>query len=321
MKTALVIGSGGQDGTLISRQLLAAGFQVFGLTRGGWSRSTPPLPPGLPATVENREALERCMQVILPDEVYYLAAFHHSSEETVVEDTPALLAKSIAVHVNGFVNVLEALARTKADARTFYAASSHVFGEPGASPQDEFTPFAPVSLYGITKSAGVEVARYYRRRGLHVSTGILYNHESPLRAEKFVTQRIVRGAIRAARAKSRGDVPLLELGNLSARVDWGWADDYVAAMRRIVSHPSADDYVVATGTTHTIEQFCDIAFTQVGLSYRDWVRERPGRLTRRPPPTLVGDATRLRRATGWEPTLSFEQMVGELVRAAQLAAD
>lgn len=315
MKTALVVGSSGQDGTLLTRQLVAAGVAVVGVARSGVTR-TGRAQEALSVQLLELGSVLNLISAVQPDAVFYLAAFHHSSEEKVEPPPPLVLKQSWDVHVHGFANVLEAIAQRAPSARVFFAASSHVFGVPPNDIQNERTPFAPTSLYGITKVAGVELARFYRRRGLHVSTGLLYNHESPLRADKFVSQRIAGGAVEAARAVQRGQPYKLELGNLSAVVDWGWAPDYVDAMRRIVGHEMPDDYVIATGQPHTIADFCRIAFGAVGLDAAQYVNERRERLSREPP-KLVGDISRLRSATGWEPSITFAEMVGLLVAAKQ----
>jgi GDPmannose 4,6-dehydratase len=245
--------------------------------------------------------------------VFYLAAVHRSSSD-LASDDPDLLRRSTDVHMLGWAHVLEAFSRRHPAGRAVYAASSHVFGEPTTITQDEQSPFAPVSVYGITKAAGVQLARMYRRNGLHVSCAVLYNHESPLRAARFASMQIVVGALDAAKAHREGRAFKMRVGSLQSATDWGWAPDYVRAMRLMVEHPSGNDYVVATGTARTIADFCRIAFEEVGLRYQDFVEEQPDMLTRVTPP-LQGDASRLRRATGWCPSLSFEQMVKVLVQA------
>jgi len=188
-----------------------------------------------------------------------------------------------------------------------------MFGQPSAARQDETTPFAPRNSYAITKVAGAHTCALYRERyAVHASVGILYNHESPLRGPRFVTQRIVRGVWRA----KRDPTYRLRLGSLSAAVDWGYAPDYVDAMIRIVSQPAPSDYVVATGEPHTVRDFVEIAFGHLGLNWRVHVEEDPT-LVNVTPATLVGDATKLRNQTGWRPTVNFEQMVRLLVDAAE----
>jgi len=281
----VVVGAAGQDGRILREQLPGA----LALDRGD-------------VDLLDRAAVRARFEGAAT--VYYLAAHHHSSEDAP-EDAPELLAKSLDVHVTGFVHVLDAAPR----ARVFYAASSHVFGRPLAPTQNEATPRNPINVYGMTKSLGIDVARFYRARGQHVSTGILYNHESPYRRGSFVSTRLVEGA----RAAARGERTPLPIGALTAVVDWGWAPDYTEAMQRIVAQPEPDDWVVATGEPHTVADFARAAFAAVGLDWTAHVAERPG-LVRKPSVPLVGDATKLRTQTGWQPTVGFEAMVARLVR-------
>lgn len=306
MKHAVVIGSAGQDGSYLGEQLAEAGWTVTGIDRNTAQKCD------LQDAAQVRE-LVRGSQC---DALFYLAAFHHSSEDAARPLGDELL-QSQAVHVTGWIHCLEALMTERPAARAFYAASSHVFGEPlSEGLVTEATPFSPRSSYAVTKAAGVEVGRLYRARGLHVSSGFLFNHESPRRPARFVSQRIAQGAVAAARAVAQGQPFSLELGNLSAVVDWGYAPDYTAAMLRIVTRDAPSDYVVATGVPHTIQDWCSLAFEAVGLDWRRFVTERPGRVTRQVPP-LVGDASSLRKATGWAPSMSFENMVRLMVDAAR----
>jgi len=193
----------------------------------------------------------------------------------------------------------------------FYAASSLIFGDPIESPQTETTPFAPTDAYGITKTAGVQVCRHYRKvHSVYASVGILYNHESPLRAEKFVTKKIVK----AAWAIKRGTRDKLVLGNLSAELDVGYAPDYVDAMRRILALDAPDDFIVATGETHSVRELVELAFGELGLDWHQHVEEDHGLITR---PTLrrVGGPRKLAAATGWRASTSFASMVQALIDA------
>jgi GDPmannose 4,6-dehydratase len=308
VKRALIVGSAGQDGRILTRQLRSKGTAVVGLDRG-------------PMTIDGHDGplpseLAPLIKAFVPDAVFYLAAYHHSSQDNLEQDVVELFRQSFAVHVDRWVELLGALKAHAPEARAFYAASSHVFGAPPTGLQDETTPLAPDSAYGISKTAGLQVARFFRARGQHVSVGILYNHESELRGEQFVSTRIVKGAVRAAAAQRKGEAFKLELGSFSSVVDWGYAPDYTEAMQHIVSGQQSDDYVIATGVPHTVADFCRVAFEAVGLDWTKHVVERPSRVTKVLAP-FVGDASRLREATGWKPTVSFEQMVGLLVAAAR----
>jgi GDPmannose 4,6-dehydratase len=316
VKRVVIVGSGGQDGRILTERLLAEGHRVLGVERQRVTRRDA-FDQDLPESLDVTDAAQvrDLIAAVGPDEVYYFAAYHHSSEEAD-DDVPALLRQSHDVHVLGPVNFLEAIRRTAPRCRTFYAASSHVFGVPPAPVQDESTPFAPSSIYAITKTAGIHACRFYRERHqLHVSVGILYNHESRYRARKFVSQRIVQGALEAREAKRAGRTSKLVLGDLSAVVDWGYAPDYVDAAIRMVASEIPDDFVVATGIPHTVGDFAAAAFGRVGLDWRQYVEQDSARV-RRQGTTLVGDSSKLRQATGWNPSVGFEEMVGILLEDA-----
>jgi GDPmannose 4,6-dehydratase len=309
MNVAMVIGSEGQDGRLLCDRLGRDGWAVIGIDRGVVRDGAA---AGIgPVDILDAASVERAIERAQPAEVYYLAAYHHSSQDPHPPAALEMLDRSFAVHVRGLVHCLEGIRRTSPRSRLFYAASSHIFGEARVCPQDEATPVAPVCAYGITKAAGLHCCRFYRQRhGVFASVGILYNHESPLRAEAFVTQKIARGAARIG----RGEQDRLVLGDLSARVDWGWAPDYVEAMTRMLRLDEADDFVVATGEAHSVGEFAETAFALLGLDWRKCVEEKPSILAKGKL-NFVGDAGKLRRVTGWQPTVTFPEMVRLLLRA------
>jgi GDPmannose 4,6-dehydratase len=248
-----------------------------------------------------------------PTHVYYLAAHHHSAQDTDLSQDSRLWQSSVDVQVLGLVQMLEALRLHAAGARLFYAASSHIFGSPVESPQNEQTPRLPDNIYGVTKVAGIEACRYYQRRyGQFAMVGILYNHESVHRKEKFLSQKIIRGAIEIKNGQSRR----LVLGDLSAGVDWGYAPDYVDAMMRLLDLPHPGEYVVATGECHTVREFVRLAFQRLDLDDEAWVVEDPA-IIRKQGNRLMGDSRKLRLATGWSPSVSFQEMVGLLTDQTQ----
>ena len=302
MKTALIVGAGGQDGFYLSELLMCLGVGVIGLTRGG------------DMDILKRDDVFALMERVKPDEVYYLAAFHHSSEDKELDGNDSLLfERSHAVHVQGLLHFLDAIAHVSPQTKLFYAASSHIFGTPAAQPQTEATPLEPTGVYGITKTMGIHACRYFRReRGVFAAVGILYNHESPRRAPKFLSQKIARGVLAFQRDKSQR----ITLGDLRSNVDWGYAPDYVDAMTRILSLPQADDFIIATGQPHTVEDMLRVASEHVGVHWRFAVQINPDLLTKKPV-LLVGDSTKLRQATGWKPTVTFEEMVRLLVDDAR----
>jgi GDPmannose 4,6-dehydratase len=308
MKLAFIVGAAGQDGTLLSQLLTRRSIPHLGLSRGGIR-----VPAGgmlAPIDLGDAKAVEELVKTYSPSHVFYLAAHHHSSQDNLDEGQAELWRISLNVQVLGLVHFLEALRLYAPAARLFYAASSHVFGSSAPFPQTELTPLAPDNIYAIAKVAGMQACRYYRaRQGPAASVGILYNHESIYRQDKFLSKKIIKGAL----AIKKGRQQELILGDLSAEADWGYAPDYVEAMVRILELPEAGDYIVATGELHTVREFVQIVFDQVGLEVakhvvenRALVRPRQGR--------LVGDFGRLEKATGWRPTLSFEEMVRTLTR-------
>lgn len=307
MKRALIIGSEGQDGRLLFDRLDRENITVLGL--GRQSARSNRCDRVEAVDISSHEAARRLVREWKPDAIFHLAAVHQSSQGNLARDDAALFAASQRVHVDALLNFLDALRGT--NIRLLYAASSLVFGMPPAEVQDESTPIAPRCIYGITKAAGIHLCRFFREsHGVHASAGILYNHESPLRAEDFVSQKIIRTALAIAHGEKRK----LVLGDLSARVDWGYAPDFIDAILRIIQRPQGDDYIVATGDAHTVQEFVEAVFGTLGLDWRKHVEEDRALLTR-PPVTRIGNATKLRRATGWQPSVTFSGMVQALLRS------
>ena len=307
MKTAIVVGNRGQDGSLMTSRLEQEGYRIIGLGR----TTTDPSELG-PFDIADGGAVFDLVGALQPEEVYYLASCHHAAEEEQ-PDPLTLYDRSFATHVTGLVNFLEAIRLRSRHTRLLYAGSSHAFGTATAPLQDESTPLNPSAAYGITKAAGIRCCRQYRDEfGLFAAVAILFNHESAGRRREFVSQKIIRGAIDILEKRSEG----LLLGDLSARVDWGYAPDYVDAMVRICRQDHAGDFVVATGKSHSVLDFVSIVFGLAGLTLEGHVEENKDVL-RKPVRPLVGDAEKLRRLTGWSPSVSFEEMVTLLWRAAR----
>lgn len=308
-RSAIVVGAGGQDGTLLCEFLHKQGYRVVGVTRRGVLK-----PDGAvdPLDLLNASAVEGLVTATSPDEIYFLAAHHHSADEDA-GDLGTLLQQSYETHCLRFLNLLQASAKRRPDTRLFYASSALVFGHPLSAPQDETTATRPACAYGITKSFGMGLCELFRRdHGLFCSAGILFNHESPLRQERFVSRKISK----AVAAIKRGVQAELVLGSLDTQVDWSAATDFVRAMPAVLALDTPQDFVFASGKLHTLREFCDIAFATVGLDFRDHVKvseQLVVRKTRAIP--LQGDPARLMQATGWRPELSFEQLVSGLVQA------
>ena len=310
MDRALIIGSAGQDGRLLSERLEREGCTVVGVERNRVNRSGAAV-SATPVDILDPIAVGDLIDSFSPDAIFYLAAYHHSAEDKPLPDDFELYVRSHEIHVLGLVHVLEAVHKHAPRSRLFYAASSHCFGEPPTAVQDERTPLRPRCVYGITKTAGVGLCCMYRSdRRVRASAGFLYNHESALRPRKFLSRKIVS----AAAEISRGQRDKVVLGDLSAHVDWGFAPDYVDAMIRIVRLESADDFIIASSQSHSVEEFVAIAFSRVGLDWRQHVEVEPA-IIGKPRSTLVGDSTKLRTATGWSPSVTFRQMVELLVDA------
>jgi len=311
VRSALIIGAGGQDGRLLARFLLDRDYAVR-----GWIRSDLAAPA--PCECEYVDILEPALveaelRKSPPDEIYYLAAFHHATEDVIALSAAELLRRSFDVHVIGLLNVLQAMEECCPRTRLFYAASSHVFGIPESEWQNEETSLRPNSAYGISKAAGLQCCQLYcREKGIFAATGILFNHESSLRKPSFLSQKIVRGVWRA----QRDPAYRLVLGDLRARVDWGYAPDYVDAMFRILQLPEASDFVVASGELHTVREFAQVAFSALGLDWRRHV-ETDTRLLNKVSHPLRGDSSKLRGATGWSPSATFAELVARLVHEAE----
>lgn len=312
MKTALIIGHTGQDGYYLTQYLERLNYRVVGIssknvytTSGNTALE--------PFAAENRAQILNLISTVLPDEVYYLAAYHHSSTDKPVPDD-ILFSESIRVNCTGFVNVLEALRGIKPEAHIFYAASSHVFGYPDSFPQTEATPFAPMNIYGISKVTSIQAATYYHKHhGLFVSCGILYNHESPKRGLKFVTQKIIHGALDVA----EGKLPYLELGDPEARIDWGYAPEYVEAFHKLLQAETCGPYIIASGKLHTVGYFAETAFGLLGLDASQYIKTKEGIITKQLNGNLCGDATAIQKLTGWSPQTSLEKMIGIMLEAAK----
>jgi GDPmannose 4,6-dehydratase len=304
---AIIVGSTGQDGTLLTDLLLGREYEVIGLGRTKTRDSSGACANG-PVEIADGHAVHDLVARTRPDEVYFLAAHHHSSEDDQ-GDEGHLFQMSTETHLTALVAFLEAIRRVSPCTRLFYAASSHVFGTAATPVQDEKTPINPETVYGITKAAGLFACRRYREvHGLFASVGILYNHESPLRSARFVSKKIAAGAAAVKLGRSNKIV----LGDLDASADWGYAPDYVDAMHRMLQLGAADDFVLATGTAHTVRDFASVAFDSVGLDYAAHIETDPA-VVRRYIPGLVGNPAKFAAASGWKPSIGFREMVSCLV--------
>jgi len=312
VRTALITGITGQDGSYLAELLLEKGYRVVGMVRRASTENFERV-AHVRERIELRQAdlldqlsLIDLLRAVQPDEIYNLAA---QSFVPTSWQQPVLTAEFDAV---GVTRLLEAVRLVAPGARVYQASSSEMFGQVRETPQRETTPFYPRSPYGVAKAYGHFITVNYRESyGLYACSGILFNHESPRRGREFVTRKVSDGAARVKLGLARE----LRLGNLEARRDWGFAGDYVDAMWRMLQQPKADDYVVATGESHTVRELVEIAFGAVGLDWREWVHEDPALLRPAEVERLVGDASKARRVLGWAPRVSFRELVETMVRA------
>jgi len=319
LKTALITGITGQDGSYLAEQLLAKGYRVVGVARRAPDDAARSLPAGLATRIElvawDMLDAPRIVEILgdyRPAELYNYAAY---SSGAGMYDEPLAISE-----VNGLAvtRILEGIRVVDTAIRFCQASSSEIFAETHESPQSEATSVCPRSPYGAAKVYADLMIRIFRERyRLFACSAILFNHESPRRSRDFVTRKI---AFTAARIK-RGLAADLNLGNLSARRDWGYAGDYVRAMWLMLQQNRAEDFVVSTGETHSVREFCECAFAHLGMDYRTYVREDVNAYRRTETTELVGDSARARRQLDWRPDVGFRELVAMMVDADLRALD
>lgn len=311
MKTALITGITGQDGSYLAELLLGAGYRVVGMTRRS-STVTDERIAHLAGQIEivagdllDAVSLQDALRTVRPDEVYNLAS---QSFVPTSWNQPVLTGEITGL---GVTRMLEAIRTVDPSIRFYQASSSEMFGKVREEPQTERTPFHPRSPYGVAKAYGHFLTVNYRESyDLYAVSGILFNHESPRRGREFVTRKITAGAARIAR-----DGGTLALGNLDAERDWGFAGDYVRAMWLMLQQPEPTDYVIGTGVTHSVREFCRIAFARVGLDYRDHVTTDPALYRPAEVDHLRADPSKAKAELGWEPQTDFRGLVEMMVDA------
>ncbi len=314
MKKAFITGINGQDGSYLAEYLLELGYEVHGTVR---RNSTPENQDTRIEKIHNKintyyadlldqGSIERLLDKIQPDEIYNIAAQSHVR---ISFDIPQFTVQTNAL---GVLNILEAYRRACPKAKFYQASSSEMFGLSVEEDnfQRETTVMNPVSPYGCSKVFGYNIVRNYRRAyGLHATNGILFNHESPRRGSNFVTNKVVKAAVRI----KLGLQDKLELGNMDSYRDWGHSYDYVRAMYLMMQHDKPGDWVVSTMETHSVREMCELVFNYLGLDYKDYVIQNPKFLRPEELPYLKGDSTKIRTELGWEPTYTFKSMMEEMV--------
>jgi GDPmannose 4,6-dehydratase len=317
--TAFITGITGQDGSYLAEYLLARGYVVHGLVRRPDALQASPIAPLVnnPAVMgkalflhhgalEDAAALRRAVGAARPSEFYHLAG--QSSPRMALESPEAAVA-SIGM---GTLRVLEILRELTEPPRFLHASSSEVFGSPPCSPQDELTPLNPTTPYGVAKAFAQQMTKVYRTvHGLKACSAILFNHESPRRSDRFLPMKVARGVARI----KKGLQADLTLGRLDGRRDWGWAPDYARGMALILQSGAADEFVLATGRLHSVEELVRAAFAAVDLDWRPHVAFDGRLVAAVEPAALCGNPAKAGRLLGWENTVPFEEMVVRLVRA------
>ncbi len=311
-RTALITGVTGQDGSYLADFLLEKGYKVHGMVRRASTENFERI-NHLRDKIELHQAdlldelsLIELMQKVKPDEIYNLAAMSFVPTSWT---QPILTSEYTAV---GVVRMLEAMRRVCPQARFYQASSSEMFGHVRETPQTENTPFYPRSPYGVAKVFGHYITINYRESyDLFAVSGILFNHESPRRGKEFVTRKVTDGVARI----KLGLQQTISMGNLDAKRDWGFAGDYVRAMWMMLQADEPDDYVIATGATHTVRELCEVAFSHVGLDWEAHVQIDPRFIRPAEVELLLGDSSKARRVLGWKPTVDFEGLVKMMVDA------
>jgi GDPmannose 4,6-dehydratase len=319
MKTALITGITGQDGSYLVELLLAKGYNVFGLVRRSSSFNTDRIDhlyrdPHesdvrlrlIYGDLNDASSLNQILRRTQPDEIYNLGAQSHVR---VSFDVPEYTGEVTGL---GCVRLLEAIRETGLSCRFYQASSSELYGKVVETPQRETTPFHPRSPYACAKAYAYYITVNYRESyGLYACNGILFNHESPRRGETFVTRKITRAAARI----KHGVQDKLFLGNLDAKRDWGFAGDYVEGMWRMLQQDTPDDFVLATGETHSVKEFLEEAFAALDLDWKKHVEVDPRYFRPAEVDLLLGDASKARKQLGWEPKVGFKELVQMMVRA------
>ena len=314
MKKAFITGISGQDGSYLAEYLLELGYEVHGIVRrhsmaeeqNTRIQHVQPKLTTYYGDLLDQGGLERLLDKIQPDEIYNIAAQSHVR---ISFDIPQYTVQTNAL---GVINILEAYRRACPKAKFYQASSSEMFGLSVEDDnfQRETTIMNPVSPYGCAKVFGYNIVRNYRRAyGLHATNGILFNHESPRRGSNFVTNKVVKAAVKI----KLGLQDKLELGNMDSYRDWGHSYDYVRAMHLMMQHDEPGDWIVSTMETHSVREMCELVFNRLDLDYKDYVVQNPKFLRPEELPYLKGDSTKIRTELGWKPTYTFKSMMEEMV--------
>ena len=315
-KKALITGINGQDGSYLTEHLLSLDYEVYGIVRRHSvaenqnyrlvKNNTNVDVTNFYGDLTDYPSLVRIVSEVMPDEIYNLGAMSHVR---ISFDMPSYTIQTNAL---GVLNMLEVYRTMCPEAKFYQASSSEMFGNSvdDDGSQRLTTPMNPVSPYGCAKVMGYNLVRHYRHAyGLHACNGILFNHESPRRGANFVTNKVVKGAV----AIKKGLQDKLELGNMDSYRDWGHSKDYVRAMHKIINHDVADEFIVATGETHSVRDLCETVFSKLGMNYEEYIVQNPKFMRPEELKYLKGDSQRTREILGWEPEYTFSTMLDEMI--------
>lgn len=301
-KKALIIGVNGQDGKILFDLLLKNNYSIIGIDqksirthKSKWNKRV---------DITKKNEVWNLIKKNNPEEIYYLAAFHFSSQDKRT-DFYNDINQSYQINVFSFLNFLEGIRLFSKKTKIFYASSSLIFGDYQTKKQNELTPRNPNSIYGLTKMDGMSLCNLYREKySIFASVGILYNHESEYRSNNFVSKKIIECALRI----KKGSKEKLVIGNLNAVVDWGYAYDYVKAMRMILKHNKPDDFIISTGKSHTVLDFIKITFKYLNLDWKNYIIENK-KIIKRNNGVLIGNNRKIKKNIKWSPDISFKKMI------------
>ena len=306
-KTAIIIGFLGQDGKILSKYLLDLNYRIIGLDKNKTFDSAKTLRKKI--NILDKDNVFSLIKKVKPDEIYYLAAFHKSSEEKEL-DAIHELEISLKINVLSLIYFLEGVRLFSPKSRMFYASSSLIFGNQSPIKKNEKTPRKPENIYGITKNSGTDLCKLYREKhGVFASVGILFNHESEYRNKNFVSMKIIKNALDIKNKKKKK----LIIGNLSASVDWGCAHDYIKAIHLILQNNNPDDFIIASGKNHSIKDFIEITFKYLSLDWKKYVKEEQ-KIIKEKRQSSSGDWNKIYRVTGWRPETNFKRMIINIIK-------
>jgi GDPmannose 4,6-dehydratase len=313
VRKALIVGCAGQDGTLLRLSLLANNIETIGISRNAVIRYslnfTEDIYKKNLEVITNGDELKKIIKEFKPTEIYYLAA-HHTSSEIIEPESADEYIKCNNTHVIGLINILNLIRDQNIQAKLFYASSALVFsGNNVFDKINESSPLAPIGYYGLTKAQGALICEHYRRKyGIYASVGHLFNHESHLRQPHYLSHKIISTAYRI----SKGEEIKLTIGNLKSINDWGYANDFIEAFQKIIMLERPESFIISTGEGNTVEEFVSRVFDYFKLDYKNYLMENESIQIRKTGPR-VGDPSKILRATGWQPSCNFSEMIKKLI--------